>query len=90
MFTTAIYIVLFFSFFFWGDMLDFPGVFSFGRDLQGKKVGHFFKILFFPFYSYTFYHKADRWGRLVGGKFPMPVCYYNTQLDTSMFPPFFP
>ena len=27
-------------------MLDFPGVFSFGRDLQGKKVGHFFKIHF--------------------------------------------
>ena len=25
----------------------------------------------------------------MGGKFPMPVCYYNTQLDTSMSPPSF-
>ena len=25
----------------------------------------------------------------MGGKFPMPVCYYNTQLDTGRSPPFF-
>ena len=25
----------------------------------------------------------------MGGKFPMPVCYYNTELDTSMSPPSF-
>ena len=66
MFTTAIYIVLFVVFFFWGDMLDFPGVFSFGRDLQGKKVGHFFKIHFFSFLQLHILPQGRQVGK-VGG-----------------------
>ena len=78
------------TFFLKGDLPDFSWGFFFWQGLTGEKVGHFFKILvFFPFYIYTFYQKADRWGRLVGGKFPMPVCHYNTLFDTSRSPPFF-
>ena len=76
--------------YFWGDLLFFSwGFFFLAGTYRGKKWGIFFKFIFFPFYIYTYYHKADRWGRLVGGKFPIPVCHYNTQLDTGRSPPFF-
>ena len=52
--------------------------------IGGNKVGYLFKFFFcFCFYNFTYYHKVDRWGRLVGGKFPMLIFHYNTQLDTS-------
>ena len=85
-----IVIVLFFLNVFWGDLPAFSwGFFLLAGTYWGKKWGIFFKFISFHFYTYTFYHKADRWGRLVGGKFPMPVYHYNTQFDTGRSPHFF-
>ena len=67
----------------------FLGFFLLAGTYRGKSRAFFLNSFFFPFYIYTFYQKADRWGRLVGGKFPMPVCHYNTLFDTGRSPPFF-
>ena len=55
----------------------FLGFYILAGTYRGKKWGIFLKFIFFSFFdSYTYYQKADRWRRLVGGKFPMPVCHY--------------
>ena len=49
-----------------------------------------FSTYFFSFFTPKHITtRADRWGRLVGGKFPMPVCPYTHQLDTGIFSTFF-
>ena len=80
-----------------GDLAAFPRVFSFffGSYTLWKRVLKIHAVVFFFqqfFYLFTLTHittRAVRWGRLVGGKFPMPVCPYTHQLDTAISLPIF-
>ena len=51
------------------------------------EVGVFFlKVFLFFLYKYTYYPWAVRWGRLVGGKFPVPDCPSNTNMTLAILP----
>ena len=46
----------------------------------------FLNQIFYYFHKYTYYPWAVRWGRLVGGKFPMPDCPSNTDMTLAILP----
>ena len=80
-----------------GDLAAFHRVFSFffwelhfvEKGFKNSCSSLFFQQFFFLFTLTHITTRAVRWGRLVGGKFPMPVCPYTHQLDTAISLPIF-